>query len=348
MSPGFLQMLALVLCLTLTPTAQAVSNSGFPSCVPRSSAPGVGLTLTGQSPLDARTTDLAFSSMAMGATEHVAVMLPVGYTPTRRYPTLYLLAGAFGSDTDYLTHGVEPLVGTMPMIVVMTDADVAGSYTDWFGQMAVVGPATPPPAWETYHTAELIPWIDAHYPTIASAGGRAVAGLSMGGLGALKYPAAHPGLFGAAGSFSGNVDLELSWPVEPAIEEALWSLSLLPAYGPPAFCTWGDPVLQHGVWQRNDPTAQAAHLKGVQLVLASGNGNPGPLDSPSDPNQQIEGSTEKSILAQNQALVQALDAAGIPHTDDFYGNGTHSWPYWIADLGVFLPWLTTHLPGLAS
>jgi diacylglycerol O-acyltransferase / trehalose O-mycolyltransferase / mycolyltransferase Ag85 len=38
----------------------------------------------------------------------------------------------------------------------------------------------------------------------------AVAGASMGGLGALAYAARHPGLFRAAASFSGIVDTRLT------------------------------------------------------------------------------------------------------------------------------------------
>src|SRR2546421_12402182 len=39
----------------------------------------------------------------------------------------------------------------------------------------------------------------------------------------------------------------------------------------------------------------------------------------------------------NQAFVAALDAAAVSHSDEFYGNGTHAWPYWERDLGHFLP-----------
>src|SRR5207244_956658 len=33
------------------------------------------------------------------------------------------------------------------------------------------------------------------------------------------------------------------------------------------------------------------------------------------------------------------DAARIPHTTDFYGPGTHSWPYWERELQRFVDWL---------
>src|SRR5438128_1855963 len=71
---------------------------------------------------------------------------------------------------------------------------------------------TAPAAWETYHMRELIPWIDSHYPTVADRSGRAIAGLSMGGFGAMTYAAKHPDLFAAAGSFSGAVDTDYNYP----------------------------------------------------------------------------------------------------------------------------------------
>ena len=41
----------------------------------------------------------------------------------------------------------------------------------------------------------------------------------------------------------------------------------------------------------------------------------------------------------NQGLKIALDAEGLPYTSDFYGAGTHTWPYWKRDLERFLAWL---------
>ena len=69
------------------------------------------------------------------------------------------------------------------------------------------------PGWATYHVHELVPFIDASYPTVASRSARAVAGLSMGGFGAMSYagrhPATsgHPAMFKVAASFSGALDM---------------------------------------------------------------------------------------------------------------------------------------------
>jgi hypothetical protein len=52
-----------------------------------------------------------------------------------------------------------------------------------------------PRNWETFHIAQLLPWIDANFRTFAEYNGRAVAGFSMGGFGALRYAAKYYGHF---------------------------------------------------------------------------------------------------------------------------------------------------------
>src|SRR6185503_16528768 len=60
------------------------------------------------------------------------------------------------------------------------------------------------PMWETFHIEQVVPWIDANLRTVAKRTGRAIAGLSQGGFGALSYAARHPDLFTSVASFSGG------------------------------------------------------------------------------------------------------------------------------------------------
>jgi S-formylglutathione hydrolase FrmB len=308
-------------------------------------------------------TDLALSSRAMGGIVHVDVMVPVGYQSSgvRRYPVLYLLHGFSGTYHDWVDNGVESIVGDLPLIVVMPDDGYDGSYTDWYGQTVGVGPKTQPPAWQTFDIDELIPFIDGHYRTIASRAGRAIAGVSSGGFGAMKYAATFPQLFDAAGSFSGADDIDLDYPAYPLETIALDSTTLGTGDGPPAYCTWGDPLTNDVFWQANDPTQLAGNLHGVALYLTSGNGLPGPFDHPIEPGLSnlatslsnmgsylTDTITEATIWQMNEAFVSSLNADGVSHTDDFYGPGTHSWPYWTADLKRFLPWLMDNLVNAAS
>jgi len=99
---------------------------------------------------------------------------------------------------------------------------------------------------------------------------RAIAGLSMGGLGAMGYAARNPGLFRAAASFSGLLH---------PLQDADFLLGLFSAFTPNPRAIWGDPATERAIWARHDPTALADRLRGVPLFVSAGNGRPGPLDT---------------------------------------------------------------------
>jgi S-formylglutathione hydrolase FrmB len=338
LQPLSLLITAAVLAVTGTVNgAYQALTSPWPPCVARSAPIQLGATEAGRVNVDPRLQDITLHSRAMQGDVHVDVLTPTGYDPSSgtRYPVLYLLHGALGAYKDWAANGAEGMVGDLPVIVVMPDDGRDGSYSDWYGsELIEVGQ---PPAWESFHVGELVPWIDAHYPTIAAPGGRSVAGLSAGGEGAMKYAASHPGVFGAAGEFSGAIYTDL--PSYFGTVSFIWDLTYLPGYGPPGHCTWGNRTAQEVVWQDNDPTYLASNLAGTHLFLASGNGQPGPLDPPYAPADNLE----LNVWAMNQAFDGALGAAGIPRTTDFYGPGTHTYPYFIRELPRFLSWLAPML-----
>jgi S-formylglutathione hydrolase FrmB len=290
---------------------------------------------------DGRESDITLYSAALSQTTHVDVILPRGYDASgrTRYPVLYLLHGVGGSYQDWSEHGLERVVdrtssvaGLAPFLTVTPDGGTVGFYTDWYGNDAYRYASTPPPAWESYHVNELIPWVDSHYPTIADRSGRAIAGLSMGGFGAMGYAAKHPDLFAVAGSFSGAVDTDHNYPrANEMLDLSTGFRGALPNH-----CIWGDPYNQDLHWRAADPTYLASNLQGVSLYLASGNGRPGPFDHRSAGLYPME-AIERFIWPMNQSMDAALNADGIAHVDDFYGNGVHDWPYWLRDLSHFLP-----------
>ncbi|WP_217167428.1 alpha/beta hydrolase family protein [Streptomyces sp. AC512_CC834] len=133
----------------------------------------------------------------------VRVLLPADYDPAGGYEVLYLLHGGaadhlqWSSGVDLATTVRESGFGG---IVVMPEGGKVGFYSDWTGHTT----GNFAPLWETFHIRQLVPWVDAH---LATSGRRAVAGMSMGGYGALKYAAQYPELFDAVGSFSGGTDI---------------------------------------------------------------------------------------------------------------------------------------------
>jgi S-formylglutathione hydrolase FrmB len=320
--------------------------NGPATLVSRTTVPGTG----------GRVLTLVLDSPAMGDQQHVDVLLPRDYDPTgrTRYPVLYLLHGAGGSYTDWVTHGVEADIDYTsaadhlgPFITVMPDDGKWGFYSDWYGSDIDGASSYPPPAYTTYDIDELIPWIDAHFPTLATRAGRAVAGLSMGGFGAMSYAARYPDLFSAAGSFSGAVDTDIYYPVGSL---ALNLLSSAFTDGLPIQCIWGDPITQGVLWHADDPTYLAPNLSSVSLFVASGDGNPGIYDTPGTTSTTEDGLIERAIYLMNQNFTAALRSAGVPFTQYFYGDGTHSWGYWLRDLAHFLPqmWQVFTHPATAS
>lgn len=117
----------------------------------------------------------------------------------RPLPVLYLLHGFGGSYTAWQgITDLRPLSESYSMIVVCPDGE-----NSWYWD----SPMNPAVRFETFVSQELPAWVDAHYPTVAGREGRAVAGLSMGGHGALWLGIRHRDIFGAAGSMSGGVDI---------------------------------------------------------------------------------------------------------------------------------------------
>jgi S-formylglutathione hydrolase FrmB len=85
----------------------------------------------------------------------------------------------------------------LPLLIVMPDAD-----DSWYTNSATVSQDK----FEDFIAGDLIAEIDGKYRTIREKRGRAIAGLSMGGYGAVKMALKHPELFAFAGSLSGALN----------------------------------------------------------------------------------------------------------------------------------------------
>lgn len=263
---------------------------------------------------------------------NVRVIVPANYDPngTKKYPVLYLLHGAgdfyktWSQNTD-----IVALTRTLDLIIVMPSSGgtcggcgESGWYTDW---------ADGSRQWESFHIGVMIPFIDQNFATLGD-GHRAVAGLSMGGYGAMKYAAKYPGKFQAAASFSGAVDIRYGEPVNYVVFRLA-----NPFLGTPDDRVWGNQVLDEANWRANNPADLIGQYvgTGIKLLLATGNGLPGGAHD--DPMNPGGAALENGIWQMNLSFRNKLDAAGVAHTDLFYGPGIHSWPYWRDDLCWSLP-----------
>ena len=136
--------------------------------------------------------------------------------PQERYPVVYLLHG-YGGNYAQWSQTAPQLAKTaddLKIIFVCPDGGKGSWYFD--------SPIDSTIRYESYITKELVPYIDANFPTKANSKSRAISGLSMGGHGAMYLAIRHSDIFGAAGSTSGGVDFRpfpKNWDIKNALGE---------------------------------------------------------------------------------------------------------------------------------
>ncbi|MCB0218893.1 MAG: esterase [Chrysiogenetes bacterium] len=269
---------------------------------------------------------------AVNGPHEVRITFPANYWNSggTRYPVLYLMhGGAGGSSRQWTTEGgaAEWITRDAPLITVMPDCGKVGWFYDWPNMNQGMQ------AWESYHIDQLIPWVDQNLRTIARKEGRAIAGLSMGGFGAIHYAQDRPDLFAYAGSFSGAQDLEdqsiRATIVEQSIQNGYWSYPFGPVIWP--FDT---------TWVENNPLRRADRLRTVWVALYAGDGIN---------DQDI---LERTVGWSSFQLSNALDAQGIPHFWWMYGRGPglpwgcdggHNFNCWNFAFEHALPGMMDHL-----
>ncbi len=309
--PVQLAICALALCgegLTAAPAAQAA-----PQC------PAKVRDVVNCRALSSRLLEVTrFPTKAVpGGMTAFRILLPAGYDPGRRpgYPVLFLLHGATESYRGWTeARAAEAITQNASMIVVMPDSGPDGGYVDWYK----AGP-TGLPRWEIFHVGQLVPWIDKHLHTTKTRAGRAVAGLSMGGYGAMHYAARHPDVFVAAASWSGSLDTN-----SPVIRATIETGGV--DRGVPPGAIFGLRALQEVRWRGHNPADLAANLHGVDLTIRTGNGLPG---GPGGEVVDLGGSiAEAEVRSESASMHRQLVANGVPHVWDDYGPGVHSNYYW--------------------
>jgi diacylglycerol O-acyltransferase / trehalose O-mycolyltransferase len=274
-----------------------------------------GATVRSEQRLGPRMLDLTVRSPALGADAKVRLITPVGWAEDgRRRPVLYLLHGCCDSYVSWTrSTDVETLPQLRDVLVVMPEGGDVGFYSDWRDG----------PAWERFHLEELRTLLEREYGAVDR---RAIAGLSMGGHGAMVYAARRPGMFAAAASFSG---------VLHPLADPRWLLGLFGEFTEDPLAIWGDPERDRDVWAAHDPTELADRLDGTALFVSSGDGRAGRFEPPGAERDPLE----RALLPQSRAFVAELRRRDIPVRADFYGPGTHDWPYFERELKRALPLL---------
>ncbi len=146
----------------------------------------------------------------------IPVYLPPSYAdrPEQRYPVVFLLHGFTGNSMMWLNvnsfyaptvlERYERLINEErcgEMILVVVDG-----YCQLGGSQYVNSPATG--RYEDYVIQDLVPYIDRQFRTTGTTAGRAVAGKSSGGFGAVRLAMRHPETFAAFASHAGDMYFE--------------------------------------------------------------------------------------------------------------------------------------------
>ncbi|WP_117882463.1 alpha/beta hydrolase [Aureibaculum luteum] len=158
-----------------------------------------------------KTDTLIVHSKTMNKDIKNVVITPDSYTKKgQAYSVIYLLHGAGGDYKDWLKKApkIKTYADLYNVIIVCPD----GNKTSWYFD----SPIDSTMQYETYVSKELVTQIDKSYNTKASYKNRAIAGLSMGGHGALYLAFKHTDIFGVAASMSGGVDIRpfpRSWDI---------------------------------------------------------------------------------------------------------------------------------------
>lgn len=189
---------------------------------------------------------LEIFSPSMQKVSRCLVITPDDYSFSKKpYPVLYLLHGWSGTFSGWLTDApqLRQHADKYQMIIVCPD----GGYDSWY----LDSPVDSTVRYDTHIAKEVVAKIDYYYHTIRGPEGRAIAGLSMGGHGALLLAIRHPDVFGAAGSMAGGLDLR-AWRKND------WDLqSVLGAPGD----HWQN-------WEDNSVVNVLAQLKGRKIPIA--------------------------------------------------------------------------------
>lgn len=251
-----------------------------------------------------RVETVQFKSKLVGATLPYQVALPASYTAkgkeqAARYPVLYLLHGFTGHYDNWLSRTKLAEYAAAYNFIIVTIEGNNGWYTD--------SASVPGDKYESYFIQELIPDVQSRYHTIESREGRAIAGLSMGGYGALKFGVKYPQMFAFAASFSG------------ALDAAVWAENDLKNFG-----TDLPRSIMETFGPAGSPTRSANDL--TKLVR----------EFPSErlaelPYFYLDCGTEDGLLMFSRKLSALFVERKIPH--EFRQlPGIHNWVYWDAQV----------------
>lgn len=249
---------------------------------------------------------IKLESKLLGKAIDYSILYPVNYqrpgNEEKKFPVVYLLHGLAGHHTNWMERTRVALYATHhDLFLVMVEGE-----NGWYTDSATV----PTDKFESYILQELIPDVEKRFRVSNERAGRAIAGLSMGGYGSLKFAFKFPGHFAMAASMSGALGAA-TWTDGELKSLEFVRQSILKTYGPPG------------------STTRAANdlLKLTRDVSAEG--------IKSLPLLYLDCGTEDILFPGNRSYADLLLERKIPH--EFRQlPGNHSWQYWDQQIQAIL------------
>jgi putative tributyrin esterase len=246
-----------------------------------------------------------FQSPSLQRQMAYCVILPADYqTSQRSYAVLYLLHGLWGDENDWPARTkIADYVRSLPLIVVTPEGD-----DGWYTNSAT----DPRNRYEDYIFTDIPHEIETKYRVLKTRDSRFLAGLSMGGYGAMKGALKYPQNYAAVGTFSSAFNTTRGNDTERKTPGM--------AFGP--------------------PHSPARHDNDLYFLMAK-------ADTASLPYLFTSCGTEDPLLAANEEMQLFMQTLHV-HYEYHAMPGIHDWAFWDKSVGMFLRELTTRFPALQA
>jgi len=254
---------------------------------------------------NARGECLSVPSRILGRSVSYCVILPPGYgdDATRRYPVVYYFHGLGDNEQMFVRSGgfnlIEELWDRRELgdFIIVTPAGYSSFFMNSHdGRFR----------YDDFFLQEFIPAIENRYRIAAHRESRGIAGISMGGYGALRMAFLHPQLFGSVSAHSAAL-MERLPAVSVGDSPSAGRLQILGN-------VFGSPP-DRLFWDRNNPLsiARTAELAGMKIYFDCGSQD------------------DYGFEAGAQALHNVLVSRRIAHEFHLYPGG-HNWSYFAGHL----------------
>lgn len=245
----------------------------------------------------------SFKSEAVGRDIEIGVYLPKGYDDEKnkdvKWPLVIWLHGMFEDHMRFHGRGGAPVLdqcvgdGKMPPCVFVSAN--GGRTSMYFNRKDQ--------RWEDLITVDLLAHLNKNYRISDKREQRAIMGVSMGGMAALRIAFTKPELFGAVGAHSSAVFGEDPEQLPDRLKSRAKDLGLDEVFGNP---------IQKEPWQKANPLCLANDtdpkvLSTLRIYFDAGTDD------------------RYGFAAGNQLLHEALDKHKVAHTWRLIEGGGHSW-----------------------